>query len=141
MTTARFTLRQLQMPGKIIFLEGERRVIPVPIEAGFSQADNFWAVSPSQRDRVPVGRGRLSDVIGLNADRGAEQRMAGGEIDACSAGGACGGDGDNVNEIGSPRSLQHRGQIRLELLVVKMGVGVDERHGLAVFFGFPSGPC
>ena len=61
-------LRQAKMPIEIVALDVQGRVVPIPIETGFADGNNF-RFAGQLFDDFPVARFRFGCVIRLNADR------------------------------------------------------------------------
>ena len=88
--------RELEMPAEIILLHVERRVIPVAIQPRLAQADDF-AIRRQAAHAIPIIRRHLRRVVRMDAGRGINLRMPGGEIDDRGAG--IGRDGDTDDRL------------------------------------------
>ena len=99
---------QLQVAGEVIFLLRERRVVPVAVQARLADGHDARPRRTRRDHLVPVARRGLGDVVGLDADRGGQQRVALGQGDAGGAGSGGGGDGDDA----ARRRRRRRGRAR-----------------------------
>ena len=123
---ARF-LRQREMSLEIILLNLERAVIPVAVEAGFTQPDDTWLLSESS-DLVPITRLHFVAVVRLDPDGGINRIILLGELNAALTCRACGAYGDHGADACLNGSLDDVISNRVKRVVIEMRMSIEPFH-------------
>ena len=119
---------QLHVPPKHLGLLLNRRVVPVTIQAGFTDRDDPGCGDQFE-DGLPVGLGRFGDIVGLDADDGVDGCEAVSQFDGGPAGGSGDADGGQPDESLLECPIHDLLEIIDEGLLVEMAMGIEEPHG------------
>jgi hypothetical protein len=118
-------LHQPQMAVEKVLLNFKRRVIPIAIEAGFTERDD--AFLPRELHHVaPVTGLRLCSVVGMNADRRENSVVSAGQLEHACAVCGCRADGDNGCHTRGIRPRYNLVAVGSKLVVFQVGVRVDQ---------------
>ena len=118
-------VREGQVAVEPLLLFGERGVVPVPVQARFTDGHNTWS-SDHVEDDGPIFLAGFGGLVGVNADGGEDPPMLLYELECPRARGGGRPDGDDLGHplLGGPR--QHALEVGAQPSVVEMRVGVDQ---------------
>lgn len=114
---------QLQMTLKKLFLQRERRAVPVTIQACFTDSHHHWICHQFDNLR-PIVEG-FCHMIRLDPHGGTQHGEASGQFKIPATGCPINTDRDYLLYARCSRSSQDLGQIFLKTIIIEMGVSIE----------------
>ena len=115
-----------QMEIEPLLLLGKRCMIPVAVQARFTDGSHP-AMGCKLHDPGPVACLGLGHVVGLDADRREDSRVARREVDHLARIRSRGADRDDLNQARGAGTVKNFFEVVLQSVIAEVGVGVNKR--------------